>query len=133
MTPGTLNLTVQRNAPYLPDTFDFQGYDFTGATFAMHVRTLRGLTGTALITLAGATAGTQGLSVTTSVAGGVTTSHVQIQIDEATIDAVLPASSNGQKAGTDVVLYYDLIITGGGVGKVRWLEGTFTIHEGVTI
>lgn len=133
MTPGSLPLTVQRNAPYLPSTIDFVGYDFTGGTFALQVRAYRGAAGSALLSLTNQTAGTQGLSVTTSEDEGVTTSHLQIQIDEATIDALLPAVSNGQKAGTDVALYYDLIITGGGVGKTRWLEGSFTIHEGVTV
>lgn len=133
MTPGTLALTVQRNAPFLPDTLDFVGYDFTGGTFALQVRLRRGASGDPLLSLTNQTAGTQGLSVTTSVTGGVTTSHLQIQIDEATIDALLPASSNGQKAGTDVELYYDLIMTGAGLGKLRWVEGTFTIHEGVTV
>lgn len=133
MTPGSYDITVQRNAPFLPDTLDFEGYDFTAATFALQVRSNRGASGAALLSLTGQTAGIEGLSVTTSVTEGVTTSHVQIQINEATIDALLPASSNGQKLGTDVVLYYDLVITGGGVGKVRWLEGRFTIHEGVTV
>jgi hypothetical protein len=133
MTPGSLNLVVQRNAPYLPDTIDFEGFDFTAATFALQVRAYRGATGDPLLSLTGQTAGTQGISVTASVADSITTSHLQIQINEATIDGLLPASSNGQRAGTDVDLYYDLVITGGGVGKVRWLEGDFSIHEGVTV
>ena len=133
MTPGNLPLSIQRNTPYLPDTIDFEGYDFSAATFAMQVRSRRGATGDPLISLTNQTAGTEGLSVTTSESEGVTTSHLQIQIDEATIDAVLPASTNGQKAGTDVVLYYDLVITDAATGKHRWIEGTFTIFEGVTV
>lgn len=42
MTPGTYDITVQRNAPYLPDTFDFEGYDFSAATFELEVRAYRG-------------------------------------------------------------------------------------------
>ena len=132
MTPGVLNIIAYRNTPFI-ETIRFAAIDFTGATFALQVRTLPGASGSALISLTNQTAGTQGLSVTTAVETGVTISTLTIQIDEATIDALLPASTNGQKAGTDVNLYYDLIITGGGVAKSRWLEGTFTIAEGVTV
>jgi hypothetical protein len=131
--PGTLDLLVLRNAPR-PIVIQFRGYDFTAATFALQVRSRRGATGDPLISLTNQTAGTQGLSVVvTEDAAGTDVSDLTIQIDEATIDALLPAASNGQKAGTDVVLAWDLIITGGGLGKVRWLEGKFIIREGVTV
>jgi len=132
MTPGTLNLTAQRNVPFL-EAIRFVGLDFTGGTFALQVRLLPGTAGSALIGLTNQTAGTQGLSVAVTVESSINVSTLTIQIDEATIDALLPASTNGQKAGTDVVLYYDLVITGGGIGKTRWLEGSFTIAEGVTV
>ncbi len=130
--PTTHNLRVQRNAPALI-TVDLVGYDFTGGTFAMQVRAYRGASGSALISLTNQTAGTQGISVAVVTTGGVPTSTLTIQIDESTIDALLPASTNGQKAGTDVELVYDLVLTGGGFAKSRWLEGTFTIHEGATV
>lgn len=132
MTPGTLNLTAYRNVGYL-EAIRFSGLDFTGGTFALQVRLLPGTAGAALIGLTNQTAGTQGLSVAVTTESGVTISTLTIQIDEATIDALLPASTNGQKAGTDVVLYYDLIITATGLAKSRWLEGSFTIAEGVTV
>jgi hypothetical protein len=132
MTPGTLNLTAYRNVPFL-EAIRFVGLDFTGGTFALQVRTLPGTAGSALIGLTNQTAGTQGLSVAVTEESSVDVSTLTIQIDEATIDALLPASTNGQKAGTDVVLYYDLIITATGLTKSRWLEGTFTIAEGVTV
>lgn len=132
MTPGTLNITVLRNVPFL-DTIRFVGLDFTAATFAMQVRLRRGAAGDPLLSLTGATAGSQGLSNVLTEEDGIDVSTVAIQIDEATIDALLPATSNGLPAGSDVVLYYDLVIDGGGVGKQRWVEGTFTIHEGVTV
>jgi len=132
MTPGTLNLTAYRNVPFL-EAIRFVGFDFTGGTFALQVRLLPGTAGSALIGLTNATAGTQGLSVAVTEESSVDVSTLTIQIDEATIDALLPASTNGQKAGTDVVLYYDLIITATGLAKSRWLEGTFTIAEGVTV
>lgn len=132
MTPGTLNLTAYRNVPFL-EAIRFVGFDFTGGTFALQVRLLPGTAGSALIGLTNQTAGTQGLSVVVTEESSVDVSTLTIQIDEATIDALLPASTNGQKAGTDVVLYYDLIITATGLTKSRWLEGTFTIAEGVTV
>lgn len=132
MTPGTLNITVLRNVPFL-DTIRFVGLDFTGATFAMQVRLRRGAAGDPLLSLTGATAGSQGLSNVLTEEDGIDVSTVTIQIDEATVDALLPATTNGLPAGSDVVLYYDLVIDGGGVGKQRWVEGTFTIHEGVTV
>jgi hypothetical protein len=132
MTPGTLPITVYRNVPYV-EAIRFVGFDFTGGTFALQVRALPGTAGSALIGLTNQTAGTQGLSVVVTEESSVDVSTLTIQIDESTIDALLPASTNGQKAGTDVVLYYDLIITATGLTKSRWLEGTFTIAEGVTV
>jgi hypothetical protein len=132
MTPGTLNLIAYRNVPFLEE-IEFSGLNFTGGTFALQVRRLPGTAGSALIDLTNQTAGTQGLSVAVAVVAGVNVSTLTINISESTIDALLPASTNGQKAGTDVTLFYDLIMTGGGLGKTRWLEGSFTIAEGVTV
>jgi hypothetical protein len=132
MTPGTLNITVYRNVPFL-EAIRFVGLDFAGGTFALQVRLLPGTAGDPLISLTNQTAGTQGLSVAVTEEDGLDVSTLTIQIDEATIDALLPASTNGQKAGTDVNLFYDLIITATGFPKSRWLEGSFTIAEGVTV
>lgn len=132
MTPGSLDIVVYRNTPFVDD-IRFVGPNFTGGTFALQVRLLPGTAGSALIGLTNQTAGTQGLSVVVTTEAGVSVSTLKIQIDEATIDTLLPASSNGQKAGTDVSLFYDLIITGGGLPKTRWLEGRFIIAEGVTV
>lgn len=84
--------------------------------------------GSALISLSGASAGTQGVSVSVSVDAGVSTSLLTIQIDKATINAVPRAG----KVGNDVTLFYDLKITGGGLPETRWFEGTFTVEAGVT-
>lgn len=132
MTPGTVPITVYRNTPFA-DSVRFVGLDFTGATFAMQVRLQKAAEGDPLIDLAGATAGSEGLSVIVAEEDGVDVSTVTIQIDEATIDACLPWPANGQKAGTDVELFYDLVITGGGLPKTRWIEGAFIIREGVTV
>jgi hypothetical protein len=133
MTPGTWPLTVYRNAPFVETIAEFEAIDFTGATFAMQVRDYRDAEGAALIDLAGATAGTQGISCAVTTDGdGVPTSFVTVQIDKATIDATRPWPANGQKANTDVKLFYDLKITGGGYPETRWLQGLFTIEAGVT-
>lgn len=131
MTPGTLNFDILRNQPFL-DTIRFRGYDFTGATMAMQFRQYRAAEGSPLISLVNATAGSQGLSVVVTTEDGVTISTVTIQIDEATVDAVLPWPANGQKFNTDVTTYHDLKITGGGLTKQRWVQGIAMIREGVT-
>jgi hypothetical protein len=41
MTPGTLPITVYRNVPFV-EPIRFVGYNFTGGTFALQVRTLPG-------------------------------------------------------------------------------------------
>ncbi len=132
MTPGTLPITVYRNVPFL-DSIRFVGLDFTGGTFDHAGPPAAGTAGDPLLSLTNATAGLQGLSVAVTEESGLDVSTLTIQIDEATIDALLPASTNGQKAGTDVGLFYDLIITATGFPKSRWLEGSFTIAEGVTV
>ena len=133
MTPGTLNLTVQRWAPYVATPFIFEGLDFSAATFAMQVRQYRDAEGDPLISLVGAAAGSEGISCAVTTDGdGVDWSYLTVQIDEATIEAVLPWPANGQKANTDVSLYYDLVITGGGYPKTRWVQGSFIIQAGVT-
>ena len=131
MTPGTLDLRVQRWAPFI-DTIAFEGFDFTGATFALQVRQYRDAAGSALISLTGATAGSQGISCVVTTDAGIPTSTLTIQIEEATIEGTLAYPGSGVKAGSDVTVYYDLVITGGGWPKTRWLQGTFTIEAGVT-
>lgn len=129
MTPVAVNIRVQRYAPFVEVPFGIQGIDMSAATFSMHVRqNLDEATGAALISLSGAAAGTQGVSVSLTVEAGVTTSLITIQIDKATINALPKAG----KAGADLTLYYDLKITGGGLPETRWFEGTFTVEAGAT-
>lgn len=132
MTPGKFNFDIQRHAPF-KESLRFKGYDFTGATFAMQFRKYRAAQGDPLIDLENASSGAQGLSVVVTEESGVTISTVTVQINKSTIDATEPWPANGQKAETDVELYYDLKITGGGIPETRWIEGTATIREGVTV
>lgn len=128
ITPGTLDLVAQRWTPFVY-VIAFEGYDFTGATFASHVRLRRDAAGDALIALANAASNAQGVSVSVATVDDVVTSSVQIRINETTIESLL---LNAAGAGKDIPLVWDIHITGGGLEKTRWLEGSFTIHAGST-
>lgn len=130
ISTGRRDLAANRWSPFV-HVIDFVGFDLTGATFKAQVRDTLDDPGAALITLNNAGAGAQGISVTTTSSGGVTTSHVTVQIDEATIEGVYAPGTGKHPAGADIELFYDLHITSGGI-KVRWLEGYFTIRAGAT-
>lgn len=128
---GDLPLRAQRWTPFFY-SIDFPGFDFTSATFKLQVRQYRDASGDPLIDITNASAGAEGLSVTTAVDDGITTSTVLIQINETTIEGVLPLASSGRPADDpDVPLVWDLHVTLSGK-KQRWLEGSFTIIAGVT-
>lgn len=128
ITPGRLDLTVQRWTPFVYQ-IDFEGLDFTGATMAMQARLYRDAPGAPLISLGNAASNAEGLSVSVSVVEGVTISTVQIRINETTAETLL---LNAGKPGDDVRLVYDLHITGGGLPKTRWIEGALIIRAGAT-
>lgn len=130
-------LVAHRWSPYVETPIAFEGYDYSAATFAMDLRLYRDAPGAALVSIAGATAGSQGISCAVTVdADDVPTSWLTIQYDEATLEALSPfAVTSGvpnRTPGSDLVLYHDLHITGGGHVKRRRAEGTFTIKAGVT-
>lgn len=126
--PGQLDLAAQRWTPFVY-VIDFVGFDFTAATFAMDVRLYRDAPGAALVSLTNAASNAQGLSVSVTTEESVDTSALQIRINETTIEGLLLGSAG---AGKDVVLVYDIHITGGGLEKTRWVEGSFTIRAGAT-
>ncbi|WP_292223940.1 hypothetical protein [Brevundimonas sp.] len=128
ITPGHLDLVVQRWTPFVYQ-IDFEGLDFTGATMAMQARLYRDAPGAPLISLVNAAANAEGLSVTVTNLDGVPTSHVQIRINETTAEGLL---LNAGAPGDDVKLVYDLHITGGGLPKTRWVEGSLIIRAGAT-
>lgn len=128
ITPGRLDLTVQRWTPFAYP-IDFKGIDFTGATMAMQARLYRDAPGSPLIALVNAASNAEGLSVSVATADGVPTSTVQIRINETTAEALL---LNAGKPGDDITLVYDLHITGGGFPKSRWIEGALIIRAGAT-
>lgn len=135
-------LTAYKRVPFLDEdgaTFVFVGEDFSGGTYAMHIRNNPGDTGTAIVSLAGATAGTQGISVTYDLdyvyvdEKGVEqtgpASLVLVQIDEDTLEGL----SLGTPTDKPVTLYYDLHVTPSGGIKRVVAQGKFIIDPGVTI
>lgn len=128
ITPGTLDLVAYRWTPYVY-TIDFEGVDFSAATMLSHVRLRRDAPGSPIISLANASPSSEGLSVSVVTTGGVPTSTIQIRINETTLEGIL---LNAGVPGEDVVLSWDIHITGGGYPKSRFLEGRFVIKPGVT-
>lgn len=126
---GQLNLTANRWEPFIY-TIDFEGFDYTGATFAMQVRAVKDSGGTPLVSLGTVgSVGTEGITITgVTTTDGVPTTGISIRINEATVEG-LPEPA---ELGDDVTLYYDLQITPSGGNKYRALEGAFVVHAGVT-
>lgn len=139
---ANLPLLAYKRVPFLePDgaTIVIIGPNWSGATYKMDLRQNPGDTGTALLTLNNATAGSQGISATYAAsysyvdangqAATAPATKVLIQIDEATIEGLLL----GTPTDKPLVLHYDLHITPSGEPKRVYCEGTFTIKPGVTI
>jgi len=138
----TIDLEADKRVPFIDEdgaTIVFIGEDYSGGAYAMHVRNNPGDTDTPILSLAGATAGTQGISVTydpayvyvdeTGTEQTGPASLVLIQVDEATLEAL----SLGTPTDEPVVLYYDLHITPSGAPKRIVSQGKFIINPGVTI
>lgn len=128
ITPGRLDITVQRWTPFVYQ-IDFEGLDFTGATMAMQVRLYRDAPSAALVSLVNAASNAEGLSLTVATVDDAPVSTIQIRINETTAEALL---LNAGKPGDDIRLVYDLHITGGGFPKTRWIEGDLIIRAGAT-
>lgn len=137
-----LDLTADKRVPFIDEdgaTIVFVGENFAGGAYAMHIRNHPGDTGAAIVSLAGATAGTQGISVTydpdydyvdeKGAEQNGPASLVLIQIDESTIEAL----SLGTPSDEPVSLHYDLHVTPSGAPKRVVAAGKFIIKPGVTI
>lgn len=129
MTPLTVNLRAYREAPFVEAAFALKGMDLSAASFVFQARPKRGVGGTPPVDLVTASAGSEGVSCEVITADGVIYSVLTVQIDKATINATLPYPANGQKAGTDVALDYDLKVDDWVLPETRLFEGTLTIHE----
>lgn len=126
---GTLDIRANRWEPFVR-TFDFERFDYFGASFIAQVRAVKDSSGTPLVNLAtvGSVA-TEGITITgTTVVDGVTTTHVSMRINEATMEAIALANP----LGDDYPLYWDMQITPSGGVKYRAIEGQFIVHSGVT-
>ena len=128
------DLTASKRVPFV-GTFAIVGPDWSGASYAMQLRASEGSTGTALVSLATASAGSQGISAaydatydlpdeTTAPATEVT-----VRISESTIEALSLADPSDEP----LELWYDLHITPSGGDKLRYMGGRFFIEPGVTI
>lgn len=135
-------LTAYKRVPFLDEdgvTIAFPGENFAGGAYAMHIRGNPGDTGVAILSLAGAAPGSQGISVTydtdyvyvdeTGTEQEGPASLVLIQIDEATLEGL----SLGTPTDKAVTLYYDLHVTPSGSFKRVVAQGKFIIYPGVTI
>lgn len=127
MTPAVAQLDAFRWA-YFKEAIPFEGIDFTGATFALQVRSYTDAPDPPLVSLANTASPAEGISVSVATVNGLPTSTVEIRINETTIEGLRFTSPRGG----DLTLAYDLVITLTGLGKRRWLEGPFVVHAGVT-
>lgn len=135
ITPGKLDLVVQRWTP-----FDYSiqmpfGIDFTGATAALQARLRPDAPGDPVISLVNALSSAQGLSFThVTDEDDFVTSTLRIRINETTAEAILLNAGKLPSVDRreDVRLSHDIHITGGGFAKTRWFEGVLTIRGGST-
>lgn len=127
--PVTLNLRALRWSPFVYQV-NWEGEDLAGSTITMEVRLYRDAPGAPLLSLTVQPEGDEGIFVAVVEEAGVPTSAMVIQIDEATLEALLPFPASGVRAGEDVVLKYAVHITPDGGVKGRWLEGDFIIIPG---
>lgn len=113
------------------------GLDWSAATFAMQIRAAPGDTGTPLVSLTNASAGSQGISATYDAGylhpitgDAVGASIIRPQIDEATMEG-LPV--NADDPSQPVVLWWDMHVTPSLIPKLLFSCGKFTVNPGVTI
>lgn len=132
-----LDIPAYKRVPF-DDDVPIIGENLTGATFAMHIRSHPGDTGTPLVSLANAAAPSQGVSVTYNAAyqyqdGAelitAPASLIRICIDEVTLEAL----SLGTPYDEPVDLHYDLHTTPSGGAKRVQFGGNFILKPGVTI
>ena len=90
----------------------------------MQVRAYRDQGGSPLLNLSNGA----GVTISTDTLDGFLSSVIAISISETAIES-LPFTA---PQGGDLRLFYDLVIQTGALGKVRWVEGEFTVRAGVT-
>jgi hypothetical protein len=148
MKASSIPLCAWRHVPFGGASGDQDliiiGLDWSAASLALQVRAAKGDTGTPLVSLVNAAAGVEGLSAsydpayiypangpTVALRGqtvGATT--IRPQINQATLEAIPYAADDPAAALT---LWYDLHVTPGGLPKLQFAFGSFTLDPGVTI
>jgi hypothetical protein len=137
----TWDLTAPRHAVFGGDggegDFELLGIDYSTATFDMQVRTTPGDTGTPLISITNAAAGSDGIlatynaalvhPVTGLVVGGTL---VRVQINQGLLQA-LPYAADDPAAPLE--LAYDLRVTPLYLPRRVLAQGKFIVMPGVTI
>lgn len=150
ITPGRYDIGADRWVACIR-TLTFLGLDFTGADFAMQVRSVADATGSPLVDLTTVTTSSaEGVRLiyagTDTVANHITAgrltavpdgyvstdsvalSQVGIRINETTMEA-LPFP---EERGEDSALAWDMLITPSGGIKDKYIGGKFTVRAGVT-
>lgn len=135
MTIQNPPIIAYKRVPFV-DSFVIIGYDWSDATFLLHVRHLPGDTGTPVIALTNAAEGSQGLCASFDdayvhpVSGAtVEATIVAVQIDEATLEAL----SLNLPPEQPLDLFYDVHATPTGEHKRILFGGPFSLRPGVTI
>lgn len=136
-----LNISTWRHTPFGGSTghgdIVIVGFDYSAATYVMHIRPAPGHAGSPLIALNNAAPASQGISATYDPAyampdgsGTVGATIVRIEIDESSIESLATAA----KPEDPAVFYYDLQFTPAvsGARKDVVAFGTFTVLPGVT-
>jgi hypothetical protein len=134
--PVAIPITVMsKRVPWVED-IALEGPNYSGATFRMELRQNPGDTGTALVTLTNAAAGSQGISATYNAAyvdpettQTFAATVIVIQIDETTMEGLASATPSSSA----VELHYDIHVTPSGGVKFLLCGGAFTYYPGVTI
>lgn len=126
---------VSKRVPWVAD-LPVEGPDYTGGTFKMEVRQKPGDSGTALLTLNGAAAGSEGISATydagytdPETGEAFAATIFRFQINETTLEGL----GLGTPADKPVELNYDVHVTPSGGTKFVLCRGTFTYYPGVTL
>ena len=114
-------------------TLRIAGYDFSSATFLAQFRDYKDQSGNARISLSNAASNAEGISCTVTVEDGVKVSYIKCRINETTVENVAGAIGNAVTPKDGIYpLVWDLLIDGGGLGKIRWVEGNAPIYAGVS-
>lgn len=129
-----VTIVAEKRVPF-DNVLPVIGIDYTGASFAMHVRNDYGDTGDPIIEIGDSVSGSEGLSVTYGdyadpVTGEtVQASIIRIKINETTIEGIDLAVDEAD----DLRLVYDIHLTPSGGSKFVLCRGPFIITPGSTI